>query len=823
MKGILSRWFKATVRYSSTNAVKPQGVPNEIEVFINGKSVKIEPGVPVIQACAQGGIEVPRFCYHEKLAIAGNCRMCLVEVEKSPKPVASCAMPVAPGMKIFTDTPMVKKAREGVMEFLLANHPLDCAICDQGGECDLQDQSMGFGSDRGRFNEEIIGKRAVEDKNFGPLVKTVMNRCIHCTRCVRFAVEVAGMSELGTSGRGNDMQIGTYVERTLFSEMSGNIIDLCPVGALTSKPYAFQARPWELKRTESIDVMDAVGSNIRVDSRGAVVMRVLPRLNEDINEEWISDKTRFSCDGLRQQRLTIPLLRNATTGTLDPISWSQALSTIYQRIMLAINNGGNICGFAGGLADVESILMLKELLSAIGGNHPIFMDTKFHLPSLQHGFSNIRSNYIMNVPIADIETADCILLLGTHPRHEAPLVNHRIRKAYLRGATIGWIGPRPIRTDLQELDVIDETDPNITSSPKVNYDVEYLGEGAHALAELAGVSTTNTNTKSGKGTKGKKKSQASEGTEVDPTLAERRTSFYNALCKAQRPIVLLGSALLERSDIREIYGSINQLCTVTHSDSGMALSKTLFQTETGWNGYGVLHREAGRVGALDLGVLPGQPTTLPPNTKVVYLLNAEDVSPELLQNSKEIPFVVYQGHHGDAGANHADLVLPGCAYTEKDATYVNLEGRAQMTKAAVPPPNGAREDWQILYAIAESLGVAFDWMPQDALANILSMRYAISKRLGQIAPHLSQPGTLVPAVMTGKENVKSILGTSTPASNSQPDEFILPIQDFYMTDPISRNSPTMAECSQHYTNGRSYRMDSVQMMEEAQALIDTSS
>lgn len=403
-------------------------------MFVNNKSVKIEAGAAIIQACEKVGANIPRFCYHERLGIAGNCRMCLVEIG-GPKPVASCAMPVMPGMKIQTETPGVKKAREGVMEFLLANHPLDCPICDQGGECDLQDQSVRYGSDRSRFDEPV-GKRAIENKDLGPLVKTVMTRCIQCTRCVRFANEIAGANELGTSGRGNQMEIGTYVTKAISSEMSGNIIDLCPVGALTSKPYAFTTRPWELKRTESIDVLDAVGSNIRVDSRGSEVMRVLPRLNDDINEEWISDKTRFSCDGLKRQRLSTPLIKKGKE--FVPATWEQALNAIAAAAMET--SPKEMVAIAGQLADAEALVSLKDLFNKLDSE---YVQHEF-LQKLPNGFTDVRSNYLFNQTIPGLEEADVLLLVGTNPRHEAPIINTRIRKSYLHnGLEIGLVGAKP--------------------------------------------------------------------------------------------------------------------------------------------------------------------------------------------------------------------------------------------------------------------------------------------------------------------------------------------------------------------------------------------
>ncbi|KTG01369.1 hypothetical protein cypCar_00036373 [Cyprinus carpio] len=346
---------------ATTNNVRTsvRASSNMVEVFVDGKPVTVEPGTTVLQACEKVGVQIPRFCYHDRLSVAGNCRMCLVEIEKAPKPVAACAMPVMKGWNILTNSEKTRKAREGVMEFLLSNHPLDCPICDQGGECDLQDQSMMFGADRSRFTE---GKRAVEDKNIGPLIKTIMTRCIHCTRCVRFASEVAGVEDLGTTGRGNSMQIGTYVEKMFMSELSGNVIDLCPVGALTSKPYAFTARPWETRKTESIDVLDAVGSNIVVSTRGGEVMRILPRLNEDVNEEWISDKTRFAYDGLKRQRLTQPMVKDAS-GQLVATTWEDVLTRVAGALQGV--QGSEVGAIAGGMVDAEALVALKDLLNRL--------------------------------------------------------------------------------------------------------------------------------------------------------------------------------------------------------------------------------------------------------------------------------------------------------------------------------------------------------------------------------------------------------------------------------------------------------------------------
>ncbi|EGF79451.1 hypothetical protein BATDEDRAFT_33377 [Batrachochytrium dendrobatidis JAM81] len=662
----------------------------QIEVFIDGRSTMIEQGSAVIQACEAAGVEIPRFCYHERLAVAGNCRMCLVELEKSPKPIASCAMPVMPGMKIKTNTPLVKKAREGVMEFLLANHPLDCPICDQGGECDLQDQSVRYGSDRSRFNE-VVGKRAVENKNLGPLVKTIMTRCIHCTRCVRFANEVAGAAELGTSGRGNDMQIGTYIEKVLATEMSGNIIDLCPVGALTSKPYGFTARPWELKKTESIDVLDAVGSNIRIDSRGVEVMRVLPRLNDDINEEWLADKSRFAYDGLKRQRLTTPLIRKGDK--FVSATWPEAL----ERIAAAVDglSGDQITAIAGQFSDAESLVALKDFFNQRNSEN---LQLEGPLADFS-GITDIRSNYVFNSSINGIESADVLLLVGTNPRHEAPILNTRIRKAYLHNSLeIGLIGPEP----------------------QLNYDFDYVGASVSQLDELL----------------------------------SKNSSFSQKLKAAKRPMIVVGSGILDPT------------------------------ADPGWKVFNVLHRAAGNVAALDIGYESAPRSK--EAAKFVYLLGADDVSKDRIPSDA---FVVYHGHHGDTGAYLADVILPGAAYTEKSATYVNTEGRTQITRAAVPAPSGAREDWTIIRALSEVAGkpLAYDDI------------YELRNRMSILAPSLVNYD-----VVTETSDGISKLGLETLKQSKAPlskDPIELPIQDYYMTDSISRSSATMAKCSQAFTHG----------------------
>jgi NADH-quinone oxidoreductase subunit G len=670
------------------------------KLTIDGQTIEVPAGTTVLQACEVAGKEIPRFCYHERLSIAGNCRMCLVEMEKSPKPIASCAMPAADGMAIKTSSEMVKKARNGVMEFLLINHPLDCPICDQGGECDLQDQAMAYGFDRSRFAEN---KRAVIDKNLGPLVKTIMTRCIHCTRCIRFATEIAGVEELGATGRGEHMEVGTYIEKALSSELSGNIIDICPVGALTSKPYAFVARPWELRKTESIDVMDAVGSNIRVDARGTEVLRVLPRLSEEINEEWIADKSRFACDGLQRQRLDRPYVRR--DGKLKPASWSEAFAAIAARLKGVA--GDRIAAIVGDLACAESMVALKDLMAALGAPH---VDCRQDGAKLAAG---PRASYLFNTTIAGIERADACLLVGTNPRWEAPMVNARLRKRCLVGGfRVGVIGPQV----------------NLT------YKAEYLGAGPQTLAELAA----------------------------------GRLPFADMLRKAVRPMLIVGQGALARSDGAAVLG----LARRTAVEFGLV--------KDGWNGFNVLHTAAARVGGLDLGLVPGVggrdvrgilDGAASGDIDVVYLLGADEIDTSRLGRA----FVIYQGHHGDAGAQRADVILPGAAYTEKNATYVNTEGRVQRTRLAVFPPGDAREDWKILRALSDALGRR---LPYDSLGQVRS-------RLAAVNAVFAKPDIVVPADW----------GEFGAAGAVDAMPFKSPVANFYMTDPISRASVTMAKCT----------------------------
>ncbi|PWY97838.1 putative NADH dehydrogenase 78K chain precursor [Testicularia cyperi] len=711
-RGVASRLPAATASLSTSatarQATPAPAPPKMVKLHINGKEIEVEQGTALIQACEKAGAQIPRFCYHERLMVAGNCRMCLVESKGAPKPLASCAFPAMPGQQIFTDTPLVAKAREGVMEFLLANHPLDCPICDWGGECDLQDQSMRYGSDRSRFHE-IKGKRAVEDKNLGPLVKTVMTRCIQCTRCVRYANDVAGVQELGTTGRGNDLQIGMYVEKTMNSEMSGNIIDLCPVGALTSKPYAFHARPWELKKTESVDVLDAVGSNIRVDSRGVQVMRILPRTNDDVNEEWINDKTRFASDGLKYQRLTTPLIKQGDR--FVPASWPEALATIAEGLVSSGAKGDEIKAVAGALADAESMVVLKDLVNKLGSDN-LATDQINGDKAPVHG-ADFRSNYTFNSTIPGIEEADVLLLVGTNPRHEAAIVNTRIRKAYLHsGLDVGLIGEK-----------VDLT-----------YDYDHVGADAKAVQDLV----------AGKG------------------------EFAKKLKSAKKPMIVVGSAVAEHPDGKAILGNLAEL---------VKSNKALLNAD--WNGYNVLQRQASRTAALDIGFTPSSSASQT-TPKFIYLLNADDIAPESIPRDA---FVVYQGHHGDVGAQFADVCLPGSAYTEKATTFVNTEGRTQMTRSAVPPPGAAREDWKIIRALSEVVGAK---LPYE---DILDVR----DRMFDVSPTLVRYDVAEPATASAPLAVDQLSQLAKSSVSGTP--LLRPITNFYQTDPISRASPTMAKCT----------------------------
>jgi NADH-quinone oxidoreductase subunit G len=638
-------------------------------IKVDGKLVEVPDYFTLMQAAEAAGAEIPRFCYHERLSVAGNCRMCLVEVKGGPpKPQASCAMSVKdlrPGPngeppEMFTNTPMVKKAREGVMEFLLINHPLDCPICDQGGECDLQDQAMAYGVDTSRYAEN---KRAVEDKYLGPIVKTSMNRCIHCTRCVRFTTEVAGVAQMGLIGRGEDAEITTYLEQALSSELSGNVVDLCPVGALTSKPYAFQARPWELVKTESIDVMDAVGSNIRVDSRGREVMRILPRVNDAVNEEWISDKTRHVWDGLKSQRLDRPYVRK--NGKLQPASWDEAFAAVAKAIK-ASGMGNKVGAIAGDLAAVEDMYSLKALMTAIGSGM-----TDVRPPMSGIDPSMPRSAYLFNPTIAGIEDADAILIVGSNPRKEAPVLNARIRKAWrAKGMPIAVIG--------------DQAD--------LTYGYDYLGNDISVLAKVA----------NGEG-------------------------FGEKLKAAKKPLVIVGEGAVSHGAAwnKQIGRDVIALASK---------AATLGDIAEGWNGYALLHNAASRVGGMDIGFVPHNGGVCSADQvkaagegklDVLFLLGADEYDTKAMGKA----FVVYVGTHGDAGAHRADVILPAATYTEKSGTYVNTEGRVQIAERAVFPPGEAKEDWAIFRALSAVLGMA---LPFNSLRSLRAAMYAEFPHLAQI-------------------------------------------------------------------------------------------
>ena len=661
------------------------------KVTVDGQEIEVPNGATVLQACELAGKEIPRFCYHERLSIAGNCRMCLVEVKPGPpKPQASCALPAADGQEIRTDTKMVKTAREGVMEFLLINHPLDCPICDQGGECDLQDQAMMYGRGGSRYR---MNKRAVTEKYMGPLIKTIMTRCIHCTRCVRFSEEIAGVDEIGAVGRGEDMQITTYLEQAAEHELSANVIDLCPVGALTSRPYAFEARPWELKKTLSIDVSDAVGANIRLDSRGREVMRALPRINDAVNEEWLSDKGRYQVDGLGKRRLDKVFVRR--DGKLGAATWDEAFGMIADRIG---SDKSSIAAVAGDMLDCETMFAAKALLKACGSTLLEGRQT-----GMDYDVSSLAAvNF--NSGLAGIETADAILIVGSHVRWEAPLVNVRLRKAAKRGAKVFVVGPH-----------WDTTFP-----------AEFLGTDLGVLNDLPG-------------------------------------HVSDAFKAAERPAIIMGGAALAR-------GALN---------AGLAFAEAFSLMEDDWNGFNVLHFSAARMGGLMLGFAQsgGMADIAAANPKVLLSLGADEMDYAPFAGSLK----VYIGHHGDKGAHAADIVLPGASFAEKDGTYVNTEGRVQFAEKAVFAPGDAREDWTILRALADALGVnvGFDSFAQLQAAMIAD----------------------VPAL--GEEGIASFGALPKADTNAKAEGSIdrYPITDFYLTNPIARASAVMQQCSAELLHG----------------------
>ena len=666
------------------------------KININGKEIEFEPGMTILQACEIAGAEIPRFCYHERLSIAGNCRMCLVEMDKSRKPIASCAMPAAEGMNIKTNTEMVEKARKGVMEFLLANHPLDCPVCDQGGECDLQDQSLYYGVDKSRFSEN---KRYVSEKYMGPLIKTQMTRCIHCTRCVRFATEVAGVPEIGAIGRGENMEITTYLEKSMESELSGNVIDLCPVGALTSKPYAFSARPWELKKTESIDVLDAVGSNIRVDTYGWEVKRILPRLNEDINEEWISDKTRYSCDGLLKQRLDVPYVKK--NNKLIKSSWDEALDIIIKKLKETDNS--NIAGHIGDLVSLETTLAFKKFLELLGSKNLEFREKKFYINSED------KMNYLFNSSINGIEKSDLILLIGCDPRHEATILNARIRKAFRNNKT-------PIFS--------------IGNPGDQTYEYKIIGDDTQTIKDII----------------------------------EEKHEFNRVFNTAKKPLIIIGESALELNSGGFIFEELKNFL----------YQKKLISEK--WNALNILIQNASTVGALDLKIQSKDKNNFEffdniknNKFKLIYLLNSDN-----LKFEKNDEFIIYQGSHGDRGAEIADVILPSAAYTEENGLYQNLEGRVQECRKASYPAGQALESWKVLNKLTnayknKNLFDSFNTLRDEALKKILNF-----ESLNKLPKY--------------KEPSKKI------NNNFENEKVHINKIDYYFSNCISRASKVMSEC-----------------------------
>ena len=663
-----------------------------LKLKVNDTEVEVEEGLTVLQACEKAGVEIPRFCYHEKLSIAGNCRMCLVEMEKSPKPIASCAMPAANGMVIKTNTPNIEKSRKGVMEFLLANHPLDCPVCDQGGECDLQDQSMFYGIDKSRFKEN---KRAVPDKNMGPLIKTQMTRCIHCTRCIRFATEIAGVPELGAIGRGEDMQISTYLEKSIQSELSGNVIDLCPVGALTSKPYVFEARPWELKKTETIDVMDAVGSNIRVDTYDWEVKRVLPVINEEINEEWISDKTRYACDGLLNQRLDTPYIKY--NNKFEKATWDEVYKIIKSKIKNTKKE--NICGFVGDLTNMEASFIFKEFFDRT-------IDTnKYDSKSSKRFIDNsVRENYLFNSTINGIEESDLILLIGTNPRFEATMLNARIRKAYLNN-----------KTKIISLNDVGD----------LTYPYQILNGKTQTIKDII----------------------------------ENKNEITNDIINSKKPLVVLGESFLELKSANYLFYSLKEF-----------LSKNNKFTKD-WNPLNILFTDASTVGSIDLDLVDQNNNILDDlkqnKFEIIYLLNQDN-----LDFVKKDEFIIYQGSHGDKGAEIADIILPGAAYTEQSGHFTNLEGRIQKAFKASYPPGDSKEDWQIINEIAETMNNRKLFNDKDELES--SMFNYLSLK---------------------KEKQKETLKTNIETNEFINEDLKVEFKDYYFSNVVARASKTMLDCN----------------------------
>ena len=661
-----------------------------LKLKINDIDIEVEDGLTVLQACEKAGFEIPRFCYHEKLSIAGNCRMCLVEIEKSPKPIASCAMPAAEGMNIKTNTAFVEKSRKGVMEFLLANHPLDCPVCDQGGECDLQDQSMFYGIDKSRYKEN---KRYVPDKYMGPLIKTQMTRCIHCTRCIRFATEIAGVTELGAIGRGEDMQITTYLEKSMDSELSANVIDLCPVGALTSKPYVFEARPWELKKTESIDVMDAVGSNIRVDTYGWEVKRILPKINEDINEEWISDKTRYACDGLKNQRIDSPYIKILSSFKKD--SWENAYKKIVEKIKET--QPDKIAGLTGDLTNMETLYSAKEFFNKTIKSK--YLDSRSENIYVNN---DQRENYIFNCQLNGIEESDLIILIGTNPRLESTILNARIRKSYLKNKVDIYA-----TSGLGELTYPYQTIENETKT------IKDIVENNHFLSEK--------------------------------------------IKQSNKPLVILGQSVFKIKSGQYIFEELKEFLI-----NNEKINKD-------WNSLNIISNNASTVGSYDLDILNsvnGSNLTLEKiknnEFQILFLIGQDN-----LKFTKKNEFIIYIGSHGDKGAEIADVILPGSAYTEQDGHFANLEGKIQKAYKASFPPGEAKEDWQILNELSELLKRKKLFVNKDELSDSMFNYLNVNKK--------------------NKDYKKKFFEFL--------NEKIYPSQiEYYFSNVIARSSKTMAEC-----------------------------
>ena len=673
-----------------------------LKLKVNNIDVEVEEGLTVLQACEKAGVEIPRFCYHEKLSIAGNCRMCLVEMEKSPKPVASCAMPAADGMNIKTNTAFVEKARKGVMEFLLANHPLDCPVCDQGGECDLQDQSMFYGVDKSRFKEN---KRSVPEKNMGPLIKTQMTRCIHCTRCVRFATEVAGVPEIGAIGRGEDMQITTYLEQSMQSELSANVVDLCPVGALTSKPYVFEARPWELKKTESIDVMDAIGSNIRVDTYDWEVKRILPIINEDINEEWISDKTRYACDGLLHQRLDTPFIKY--NGKFENASWNE----VYKIIKSKFENTSKekICGFVGDLTNMETSYIFKEFFDRTLDNNNYESRTDNRYLDLSE-----RENYLFNSSINGIEDSDLIFLIGTNPRYEATILNARIRKSFLNNNT------------------------KIIS-------LNELGDLTYPYESLDGQ------------------------TQTLKDIFDGNHEISNLISNASKPIIILGESFLNLNSSKYFFKKIKKFLIENN------------KINNEWNSLNTLSCDAATVGNYDLGLINKNKNLLQDlkdhKFDIVYLVGQDNLNFE-----KKDEFIIYQGSHGDAGAELADIILPGSAYTEQDGYFTNLEGKIQKAYKASYPPGESKEDWLIINEIAEFMNNRKLFNDKDELESSMFNYLNLQKEKSSDTKNIEK---------------------NDDADQFKSETLKIQIKDYYFSNVIARSSKTMIDCNNSKLNFKS--------------------